>query len=35
MRSSNTFGVHFTLRRNRPVNGKSPLYCRITVNGSR
>ncbi len=35
MRSSNTFGVHFTLRRNRPVNGKFPLYCRITVNGSR
>jgi hypothetical protein len=34
MRSSNTFGVHFTLRRNRPVNGKFPLYCCITVIGS-
>src|SRR5258708_11813877 len=35
MRSSNTFGVHFTLRLNRPINGKFPLYLRIVVNKSR
>jgi hypothetical protein len=35
MRSTNTFGVHFTLRLNRPVNGKFPLYLRIVVNKSR
>jgi hypothetical protein len=35
MRSTNTFGVHYTLRLNRPVNGKFPLYLRITVNKSR
>jgi hypothetical protein len=35
MRSANTFGVHYTLRLNRPVNGKFPIYLRITVNKSR
>jgi len=35
MKSTNTFGVHFTLRLNRPVNGKFPIYVRITVNKSR
>jgi len=35
MKSTNTFGVHFSLRLNRPVNGKFPVYVRITVNKSR
>lgn len=35
MKSTNTFGVHFSLRMNRPVNGKFPIYVRITVNKSR
>lgn len=35
MRSTNTFGVHFTLRLNRPIHGKFPLYLRIVVNKSR
>jgi len=35
MKSANTFGVHYTLRQNRPVNGKFPIYVRITVNKSR
>jgi site-specific recombinase XerD len=35
MKNSNTFGVHFSLRMNRPVNGKFPIYVRITVNKSR
>lgn len=35
MKNSNTFGVHFTLRQNRPVNGKFPIYARITINKSR
>ena|GEM_PF-19144 len=34
MRSSNTFGVHFTLR-TREQNGKHPVYARITVNKTR
>ena len=34
MRSSNTFGVHFTLR-NKEKNGKRPIYARITVNKTR
>ena len=34
MKSSNTFGVHFTLR-TRELNGKNPLYARITVNKTR
>ena len=35
MKSTNTFGVHFSLRLNRPVNEKFPIYVRITVNKSR
>jgi len=35
MKNANTFGVHYTLRHNRPVNGKFPIYVRITVNKSR
>jgi site-specific recombinase XerD len=35
MKSTNTFGVHYTLRQNRPVDGKFPIYVRITVNKSR
>ena len=34
MRSSNTFGVHFTLR-NKEQNGKPPIYARIVVNKTR
>ena len=34
MRSSNTFGVHFTLR-NKEQNGKLPIYARIVVNKTR
>ncbi len=34
MRSSNTFGVHFILR-NKEIDGKQPLYARITVNKTR
>ncbi|THU32539.1 site-specific integrase [Niastella caeni] len=35
MTSSGTFGVHFVLRSNRQQDGKSAVYARITVNGSR
>lgn len=35
MKSKNTFGVHFTLRLSRSVNGKAPIYVRIVVNKSR
>src|SRR5712664_1056632 len=35
MKNANTFGIHYTLRHNRPVNGKFPIYVRITVNKSR
>jgi len=35
MKSKNTFGVHFTLRQSRPVDGKYPVYVRIVVNKSR
>ena len=34
MRSSNTFGVHYTLR-NKEQNGKQPIYARIVVNKTR
>jgi hypothetical protein len=34
MRSTNTFGVHFTLR-NKEQNGKHPVYARIVVNKTR
>lgn len=35
MTSSGTFGVHFVLRSNRKQNGKSAVYARITINGTR
>ncbi len=35
MKNANTFGVHFSLRLDRPVNGKFPIYVRIIVNKSR
>jgi hypothetical protein len=35
MKNTNTFGVHFTLRQGRQVDGKSPVYVRIVVNKSR
>ncbi len=35
MKNTNTFGVHFTLRQSRQVDGKSPVYVRIVVNKSR
>ena len=35
MKSNNTFGVHFVLRAGRTGgNDKSPVYARITVNGT-
>ena len=34
MKSSNTFGVHFTLR-NKEQNGKYPIYARIVVSKTR
>src|SRR5450432_565897 len=35
MKNANTFGVHFSLRLDRPVSGKFPIYVRIIVNKSR
>lgn len=35
MKNTNTFGVHFHLRRNRQINGQCPVVARITVNGTR
>ena len=35
MKNANTFGVHFSLRLDRPVNGQFPIYVRIQVNKSR
>jgi site-specific recombinase XerD len=35
MTSSGTFGIHFVMRNNKQLNGKSPVYARITVNGTR
>ena len=35
MRSTNTFGVHFTLKLSRPANGKFPIYVRIVINKTR
>ncbi|TDH18481.1 site-specific integrase [Segetibacter sp. 3557_3] len=35
MKNNNTFGVHFILRHNRELNGKVPIYLRITVNKTR
>lgn len=30
-----TFGVHFIIRRNKILKGKTPIYARITVNNQR
>lgn len=35
MKNTNSFGVHFVLRRNKAVDGKCPVYVRIIVNKSR
>lgn len=35
MKTTNTFGVHFILRKNKTQNGKYPVYARISVNKSR
>jgi integrase/recombinase XerD len=35
MRSTNTFGVHFTLKLSRMAEGKFPIYARIVINKSR
>jgi hypothetical protein len=35
MTSSGIFGVHFVIRNNKQLNGKSPVYARITINGTR
>ncbi len=35
MKTTNTFGVHFILRQSKEVNGKAPIYVRVTVNKSR
>ncbi len=35
MKGKNTFGAHFILRRERSRDGKSPVYARISVNGTR
>lgn len=35
MKNTNTFGVHFHLRRNRQTKGQCPVVARITVNGTR
>ncbi len=35
MKNTNTFGVHFMLRKNKETNGKCPIYVRICVNKNR
>lgn len=35
MKGKNTFGVQFILRQERSRDGKSPVYARVTVNGTR
>jgi site-specific recombinase XerD len=35
MKNTNTFGVHFFLRRNRESKGQCPVIARISVNGTR
>ncbi|MGF1638269.1 MAG: phage integrase SAM-like domain and Arm DNA-binding domain-containing protein [Cyclobacteriaceae bacterium] len=35
MRNTNTFGVRFIVRMNKVKEGLAPIYCRITVNGTR
>jgi len=32
MRTTNTFGIHFVLRKNRGKNGLSAIYMRVVVN---
>ena len=33
MKTTNTFGIHFIVRKNKMINGKVPVYARVTVNG--
>jgi len=35
MKTTKTFGVHFTIRQNKMQEGKCPVYLRIFVNGTR
>jgi site-specific recombinase XerD len=35
MNNKNTYGTTFLLRTGKTRNGKTPIYCRITVNGQR
>lgn len=35
MRSTNTFGIHFTIRKNKIKDGHAPIYVRVTVNEKR
>lgn len=35
MKTSQSFGVHFTVRADKVKDGKAPIYARITVNGQR
>ncbi len=35
MRTTNTFGVIFYLRKYKAINGKAPIYARVTVNAAR
>ena len=33
--NKSTFGIHFVLRMNKVINGKAPIYSRITVDSKR
>ncbi len=33
MRTTNTFGIHFVIKKHKLREGKVPVYARITVNG--
>lgn len=35
MKTTQSFGVHFTVRADKVKDGKAPIYARITVNGQR
>src|SRR5690606_17536231 len=35
MRTTNTFGIQFIIRKNKAKNGLAPIYARITVDGRR
>ncbi|MBC7889870.1 MAG: hypothetical protein H7Z13_18495 [Ferruginibacter sp.] len=35
MKSTNTFGAHFTIRQQKELNGKSPINARLCVNKTR